>query len=159
AWCWRVRAWCARSDRAGRRLLRLRHTQAGAVVEDDLPAAVGIAPPGGAARGDRIALGSEDRAAGPGQFAAGPHRHDRRTPGEGRLGLLEKALPVGGDGLASTQRVLAVDEDGVLGEEADEGLEVAIGHGLGEGGFGGGDLALESGDVDLRRRSGGGAGG
>src|SRR5690606_6725103 len=84
-----------------------------------------------------------------------------RTPGEGCLGLLEEALPVGGDGLASAQRVLAVDEDGVLGEEAGEGLEVAIGHGPGEGGFGGGDLTLEGGDVDLRRRrrSGGGAGG
>src|SRR5690606_9212652 len=75
AWCWRVRAWCARSDRAGRRLLRLRHTQAGAVVEDDLPAAVGIAPPGGAELGDRIALGIEDRALGLGQFAAGQHHH------------------------------------------------------------------------------------
>lgn len=92
---------------------------------------------------DQLAAWREHRPGALRQPAAGQHRHQFRAPRKRGLRALEEALPGGQHGGFAALRLAATEEHRVVGHEAAEAGEVALGHALRKGGFGGTHLGLQ----------------
>src|SRR5688572_20897927 len=104
-----------------------------AFVEHHLPAAIALAPPDRIEGGHPLALAVEHRPAAVCERARVADLDRFRAPRERRLRLFVESLPaVDHCFLAAERRVLPVEENRVVRDEAGECLVIAFGHRRGE---------------------------
>ena len=152
------RAAAGRTDALDAGSLQRRATFAGAfaLVEHDAPAAVGLAAPDGIEAADLLALRVAHRAGAQRERAGVEYLDFVGLPGERRRRCGEEALPARDHGGTTAQHLARTGEEHrVRGDEAPEGLEIAVRHALRELALGGGDrvarLAARRGACSRRR--------
>src|SRR6476619_2096687 len=101
---------------------------AAALVEDDLPAAVGLAAPDRAEGSHLLAFGIEYGAAAQGELARGQHLDHLRLPGEGRVWLLEEPAPAPKHGRFPSHHGGIAKENGLRRHVRAESPEVPLCH-------------------------------
>src|SRR5262245_18620284 len=114
-----------------------------AVVQDDLPAPVGLAAPGRVVGAGSLAVGIPYGTRADRQGARIEDLDALRLPREGGLRPLVEAPPRLGDLLLPAQRAVRGQEDRLVGQEGRERRMIPVGHRLGEGPLRLADLALE----------------